>query len=108
MREAGLVGASHRHGGPTTTRRNKDDRPAPDLVDRDFNAAGPNQLWGADITYGPTMAGFVCLPRAAVPRERKNFGRAKANHPPPRPGGVAPGIAAGRRAAQERRPPRRQ
>ena len=26
MREAGLVGASHRHGGPTTTRRNKDDR----------------------------------------------------------------------------------
>src|ERR1700738_4778347 len=40
MREAGLVGASHRHGGPTTTRRNKDDRPAPDLVDRDFYAAG--------------------------------------------------------------------
>jgi putative transposase len=39
MREAGLVGASHRHGGPATTRRNKDDRPAPDLVDRDFNAA---------------------------------------------------------------------
>src|SRR5207302_1214480 len=33
MREAGLVGASHRHGGPTTTRRNKDNRPAPDLVD---------------------------------------------------------------------------
>src|SRR5271170_8268585 len=27
MREAGLVGASHRHGGPTTTRRNKDARP---------------------------------------------------------------------------------
>ena len=61
MREAGLVGASHRHGGPTTTRRNKDDRPAPDLVDRDFNAAGPNQLWVADITYVPTMAGFLYL-----------------------------------------------
>ena len=30
MRQAGLVGASHRHGGPTTTRRNKDARPAPD------------------------------------------------------------------------------
>jgi putative transposase len=50
MREAGLVGASHRHGGPTTTRRNKDDRPAPDLVDRDFSATRPNQLWVADIT----------------------------------------------------------
>jgi hypothetical protein len=41
--------------------RNKDDRPAPDLVDRDFNAAGPNQLWVADITYVPTMAGFLYL-----------------------------------------------
>ena len=50
MRAAGLVGASHRHGGPTTTWRNKDDRPAPDLVDRDFSATRPNQLWVADIT----------------------------------------------------------
>ena len=32
MREAGLVGASHQHGGPITTRRDKDARPAPDLV----------------------------------------------------------------------------
>src|ERR1700730_4509217 len=59
--DAGLVRASHRHTGPTTTRRNKDDRPPPDLVDRDFNAAGPNQLWVADITYVPTMAGFLYL-----------------------------------------------
>ena len=47
MRQAGLVGASHRHGGPTTTRRDKDARPAPNLVDRDFTASGPNQLWVA-------------------------------------------------------------
>ena len=44
MRLAGLVGASHRHGGPTTTRRDKEARPAPDLVDRDLTASGPNQL----------------------------------------------------------------
>ena len=61
MCEAGLMGASHRHGGPTTTRPNKDDRPAPDLVDRDFSATRPNQLWVADITYVPTMAGFLYL-----------------------------------------------
>jgi len=50
MREAGLVGASHRHGGPTTTRRDKDAWPAPDLVDRNFAASAPDQLWVADIT----------------------------------------------------------
>ncbi len=50
MQQAGLVGASHRHGGPTTTRRDKDARPAPDLVDRNFTASGPNQLWVADIS----------------------------------------------------------
>src|SRR5205085_9189443 len=76
MREAGLVGASHRHGGPTTTRRNKDDRPAPDLVDRDFNAAGPNQLWVADITYVPTMAGFSISPSCSTPgAARSSAGR---------------------------------
>ena len=62
MREAGLVGASHRHGGPMTTRRDKNARPAPDLVDRNFTASGPDQLWVADITYVPTAAG-VPLPR---------------------------------------------
>ena len=50
MREAGLVGASHRRGGPVTTHRDQEARPAPDLVDRDFTAPGPNQLWIADIT----------------------------------------------------------
>src|SRR3982751_6106515 len=36
MRDAGLVGASRRRRGPITTRRDKDARPAPDLVDRNF------------------------------------------------------------------------
>jgi putative transposase len=50
MRSARLVGASHRRGGPVTTRRDDSSRPAPDLVDRNFTASGPNQLWVADIT----------------------------------------------------------
>jgi putative transposase len=50
MRSAGLVGASHRRGGPVTTRRDDGSRPAPDLVDRNFTANGPNQLWVADIS----------------------------------------------------------
>lgn len=50
MRAAGLVGASRRRTGVTTTRRSKDARPAPDLVDRNFVASRPNQLWVADIS----------------------------------------------------------
>src|SRR6476620_4869309 len=50
MRAAGLVGASRRRGGPITTQRDKHARPAPDLVDRDFQADGPNRLGVADIT----------------------------------------------------------
>ncbi len=65
MRDAGLVGACHRQGGPTTTRRDKEARPAPDLVDRNFTVSAPNQLWIADITYLPTAAGFLYL--AVVP-----------------------------------------
>jgi putative transposase len=33
-------------------------RPA-DLVERDFSAAGPNQLWVADRTSVASRAGFV-------------------------------------------------
>jgi putative transposase len=80
MREAGLVGASHRHGGPTTTRRDKDARPAPDLVDRNFTASGPNQLWVADITYVPTAAGFLYLAVVLDAWSRKIVGWSMANH----------------------------
>ncbi len=51
MREAGLVGACHRRGGPVTTRPNREARPAPDLVDRVFSTEASNRLWVADITY---------------------------------------------------------
>ncbi len=80
MREGGLVGASHRHGGPTTTRRDKEARPAPDLVDRDFTASGPNQLWVADITYVPTTAGFLTLAVVLDAWSRKIVGWSMANH----------------------------
>jgi putative transposase len=80
MREAGLVGASHRHGGPVTTRRDKDARPAPDLVDRNFSATQPNQLWVADITYVPTAAGFLYLAVVLDAWSRKIVGWSMANH----------------------------
>jgi putative transposase len=80
MREAGLVGACHRQGGPTTTRRDKEARPAPDLVDRDFTAQTCNQLWVADITFVPTAAGFLYLAVVLDAWSRKIVGWSMANH----------------------------
>ena len=80
MRDAGLVGACHRRGGPTTTRRDKEARPAPDLVDRNFTASGPNQLWIADITYLLTATGFLYLAVVLDVWSRKVVGGSMANH----------------------------
>lgn len=60
MRQAGLQGASRRRRFNTTV-RDRDRRPAPDLVDRRFAAEGPDRLWVADITYIPTRSGFLYL-----------------------------------------------
>ena len=61
MRANGLRGVSRRRGWCVTTKRDKDQRPAPDLVQREFTATGINQLWVADMIYIPTWAGFVYL-----------------------------------------------
>ena len=44
-----------------TTTRDKRQRPAPDLVKRQFVATDINQLWVADMTYVPSWAGFLYL-----------------------------------------------
>jgi len=60
MRAAKLGGVSRRNWMVTTV-RDRQARPAPDLVERHFSAAAPNCLWVADITYIPTWAGFLYL-----------------------------------------------
>ena len=79
MHEAGLEGASRRRG-PRTTRRGRDAKPAPDLVKRDFVAAGPNRLWVADITYIPTWAGFLYLAVVVDAWSRRVVGWSMATH----------------------------
>jgi putative transposase len=61
MREAHVMGAGHRRHGPVTTRRDKERRPAPDSVDRNFTASSPNQLRVAAITFVPTTVGLLYL-----------------------------------------------
>jgi putative transposase len=79
MRERGIVGASRRKGF-TTTRRDRDARPAPDLVERKFVADAPDQLWVADITYVPTWAGFLFLAVVLDVYSRRVVGWSMANH----------------------------
>lgn len=61
MRAAGIRGVSRRRGFVVTTRRDDQQRPAPDLVNRNFSAEAPDRLWVADMTYVPTWAGFIFL-----------------------------------------------
>ena len=70
MRELGIEGVTRRRFRKGTTKRDADAEPAPDLVNRDFSAGGPNRLWVADITQVPTEAGWLhlawCSTRGAV------------------------------------------
>jgi transposase InsO family protein len=58
MSDLGLRGVRRGAFKVTTTSDGSALRPA-DLVDRDFRASRPNQLWVADITYVATWNGFV-------------------------------------------------
>lgn len=79
MQDAGLEGASRRKD-TWTTQRARDARPAPDLVEREFRADGPDQLWVADITYVPTWAGFLYLAVVLDVWSRRVVGWAMATH----------------------------
>ncbi len=78
MREAGLRGASRRR--PITTTVRDANRPAPDLVKRDFTAAGRDRLWVADITYIPTVSGFLYLSVVVDAWSRRVVGWSMATH----------------------------
>src|SRR5437899_263997 len=79
MRALGVCGISRRKR-PRTTLRDQAHRPAPDLVARDFAAAGPDRLWVADITYIPTWAGFLYLAVVVDAWSRRVIGWAMESH----------------------------
>ena len=79
MKERSIHGASRRKGFKTTV-RDRDARPAPDLVERKFKATAPNQLWVADITYVPTWSGFLFVAIVLDVYSRRVVGWAMATH----------------------------
>jgi putative transposase len=60
MRANNLVGCSRRRRWATTA-TDHGARHAPDLVERRFGASAPDRLWMADITFVPTVKGYVYL-----------------------------------------------
>ena len=79
MRALGVQGV-HRRRGRRTTVRSPEATPAPDLVQRNFQATGPGQLLVADITYVPTWAGFLFLAVVVDAFTRAVTGWSMANH----------------------------
>jgi putative transposase len=61
MREMGLASRVSQAFAPTTTQADPTKSPAPNRLERDFTATRPNQKWVTDITYLPTLAGWVYL-----------------------------------------------
>lgn len=79
MRAAGLAGVSRRRG-IRTTRRDPDGCRAPDLVERDFTVPAVDRLWVADITYVPTLTGFLFLAVVLDAFSRRVVGWSMADH----------------------------
>lgn len=61
MKEMGLKSRVSKQFKPTTTVADPSKKPAANVLDQDFRATKVNQKWVADITYLPTLAGWVYL-----------------------------------------------
>ena len=79
MRELGLAGVRRGTVKRTTVRADTAARPA-DLVDRQFHAQRPDQLWVCDLTYIRTWVGFAYLALVIDVFSRRIVGWALAGH----------------------------
>ena len=105
MRAAGLRGVIRAKSPRTTRPAPETDRPA-DLVERQFTAIAPNQLWVADITYIRTFSGWVYAAFVIDVFSRMVVGWQVATVPLHRPRTRCPGDGHMEAPAHRRRPVR--
>ncbi len=79
MRQQGLRGRSPRRFRQTTNSRHGY-RIAPNLLQRDFSAAARDQAWVGDITYVPTLDGWLYLAMLVDLFSRRIVGWAMSDH----------------------------
>jgi transposase InsO family protein len=84
MRQAGIEGC-HRRRSIRTTERAAEAEAVPDLFRRNFKAKAPNRLWVSDLTYVPTMAGFLFLAVVLDAFSRRVIGWAMGPRPTMQP-----------------------
>jgi putative transposase len=80
MKAADIVGCHRRKRSFSITKQNPVAEVAPDLVDRKFLATCPNQLWVADVTYVPTVQGWLYLACVTDVFSRMVLGWSMASH----------------------------
>jgi putative transposase len=86
MKAADIVGCHRRKRSFSITQQDPKAQPAPDLVDRKFLATRPNQLWVADVTYVPTVQGWLYLACVTDVFSRRVLGVVDGQPPQDRPG----------------------
>lgn len=80
MKAGCLIGCHRRRRSTFTTRQDRRNPAAPDLVRQCFVAKEPNRLWVADVTYIRTWSGFLYLAVVVDAFSRKVVGWHMADH----------------------------
>jgi transposase InsO family protein len=80
MRQTGLSASQRRRFKVTTTDANHDYPVAPNRLNQEFRADRPNQKWLADITYIPTLEGWLYLAAVLDLYSRRIVGWAMADN----------------------------
>jgi putative transposase len=80
MKVAGIQGAERRGEAWRTTTPDPRAHRRPDLVGRDFSAAGPDRLWAGDFTYLRSWEGASSFAFVIDASSRRVVGRQPASH----------------------------